>query len=77
MNIKQTEHNIVIKATIKLDIALQNIRYIAPRVSSNLNRDLLELDPVKYLGNPLGYNIADNIGGLYIVSTYFKFRKPN
>ena len=34
---------------IKLDIALQNIPYIAPRVSSNLNRDSLGQDPVKNL----------------------------
>ena len=60
------EDTIVQSAYIKLDIALQNIRYLAPRVSSNLNRDKLTLDPVKYLGNPLGY-IADIIGGPYWV----------
>ena len=51
---------------IKLEIALQNIRYIAPRVSMDLNAHSLALGPVKHLGNPLGY-IADIIGGLYIV----------
>ena len=58
--------NIAQNAYIKLDIALQNIRYIALRVSSNLNRDLLALDPLKYLGSLLGY-ISDIIGELYIV----------
>ena len=52
---------------IKLDIALQNIHYIALWVSSNLNWDSLALDPVEYLGNPLGY-IEDIIGGLYTVN---------
>ena len=59
------ENNIVKNANIKLDIAIQSIRYIAPRVSSNLIRDSLALGPVKYLENPLGY-IPDIIGGLYI-----------
>ena len=54
------------RAHKKIDKAFQNIRYINPRVSSNLNQDSLALDPVKYLGNPLGY-IEDIIGGLYIV----------
>ena len=63
------ENNIVQNAYIKLDIALQIIKSIAPRVSSNLNRDSLALDPVKYLGNPLGY-ISDNNGGLYRLSVY-------
>ena len=62
------ENNIVQNAYIKLDIARPNIRDNAPRVSPHLNRDLLALDPVKYLGNPLVYR-ADIIGGLYIVST--------
>ena len=52
------ENNIV-----QLDIALQNIRYIPPRFSSNLNQDSPSLDLVKYVGNPLGY-IANIIGGL-------------
>ena len=59
------KNNIVENPYIKLDIALQNIRYIAPQVSSNLDRDSLALDPVKYLGNP------DIIRGLYI---YIKWR---
>ena len=59
------ENNTVQNTYVKLDIAVQNIRYIAPRIFSNLNRDSLALDPIKYLGNPLGYT-ADIIGGLFI-----------
>ena len=65
-NIKQMEHNIVIKVRIKLNIALQNIRCIATRVSLQLNGRARALGPVKYLGNPLGY-IVDIIEGLFIV----------
>ena len=40
------ENNIVQNAYIKLDKALQNIRYIAPGASSNLNHDSLALNQV-------------------------------